>query len=427
MKLAGARKQTMLLTGVNGIVRALGLLMRVILSRGLGAEVMGIAELAQSVHMIAITPLTSGLPAAVSRMTAKAAQPDRQKPLQAGLWLSRIVSAALIPLLWLISPWLARLMGDLRVLPSLWFTAPCILILGYSASYNGFCYGMDWAHLPAFSELIEQAARLLITIAVLFFVRHLTAPWLAAVPAGATMIAEILGLLYIFRALPFRLENISPDGWRRPLMKLALPTTFSRMLQTVLRSTNAILIPLRLQSSGLSTAEATARLGMFNGMIMPVLMLPCVFTSALSMVAVPRLSRAEDHPQEFSRLIRLCLTGCLPAAVVSAGLIYLAAPLLSNQVYRQPELTELFRLCAPMTMLFALSHLCGSVLSALGQQKASMLSSCAVSVVSVMLTWLWAGDPALRLLGVIRAQYISQLMSILSGTWLIAYRMHQSR
>ena len=427
MKLAGARKQTILLTGVNGIVRALGLLMRVILSRGLGAEIVGIAEIAQSVHMIAITPLTSGLPAAISRMTAKAAHEDAQKPLLAGLWLSRMVSVVLIPLLWMLSPQIARLMDDVRVLPSLWFTAPCILILGYSASYNGFCYGMDWAYLPAFSELIEQAARLMLTLAALFIMRHLTAPWLAAIPAAATMLAEILGMLFIFHALPVKIHSASPAGWRSPLIQLAFPTTISRMIQTVLRSFNAILLPMRLHVSGLSTAEATARLGMFNGMVMPILMLPCVFTSALSMVAVPKLARAENNPHEFRRLIRLCLASCLPASAASALLIYLAAPFLAHRVYRQPELMELFVLCAPMTVLFALSHLCGSVLSALGWQKASMFASCAISLISLLLTWSWTADPSLRLLGVIRAQYVSQLLSILSGTWLILRWMRQTR
>ena len=53
MKAVGAKKQTVFLTGVNAVVRALGLLMRVMLSRLLGAEIMGIAELAQGVHMLA--------------------------------------------------------------------------------------------------------------------------------------------------------------------------------------------------------------------------------------------------------------------------------------------------------------------------------------------------------------------------------------
>ena len=160
MKAVGAKKQTVFLTGVNAVVRALGLLMRVMLSRLLGAEIMGIAELAQGVHMLAITPLTSGLPLAISRMTARAPKDEKQKPLLAGVFLVRVASAALIPALLLFSPLLARWMGDVRVLPSLWFSAPCILILGYSAAFNGYCYGMERSLEPALLRVSELWLRL---------------------------------------------------------------------------------------------------------------------------------------------------------------------------------------------------------------------------------------------------------------------------
>ena len=41
-----AAKQTLKITAINGVVRALGMLLRILLSRLLGAEIMGIAELA---------------------------------------------------------------------------------------------------------------------------------------------------------------------------------------------------------------------------------------------------------------------------------------------------------------------------------------------------------------------------------------------
>ena len=85
MKAVGAKKQTVFLTGVNAVVRALGLLMRVMLSRLLGAEIMGIAELAQGVHMLAITPLTSGLPLAISRMRQRTK--SKSRCWQACFWL----------------------------------------------------------------------------------------------------------------------------------------------------------------------------------------------------------------------------------------------------------------------------------------------------------------------------------------------------
>lgn len=427
MKRSSAKKQTLFLTIINGVVRALGLLMRVVLSRRLGAEIMGIMELAQSVHMLAITPLTSGLPAAVSRLTARASKDKRMHVLASGLHLVRLCSLVLIPLLWLLSGHIARLMGDIRVLPSLWFTAPCILILGYSAVCNGFCYGSDLSLIPAISELIEQLSRFLITVLLIHVLHGLTAAWAAAIPTAATMLAEIIGLCYVLCLLRIpRKHDQHHLSACRPIIRLSVPTTLSRVVQTLLRSLTAILIPLQLQASGLAEAEATARLGMYNGMVCPILMLPGIFTSALSMVTLPRIAQAEEQPSELKRLLLLCAAACIPFSLLCWAAIWGAAPFLSVVVFRQPELRALFEQCAPMTVLMSLNHLGGSVLSALGQQRRSLYASCIVSLATLWLTWLWAASPDLRITGVIRAQYAGLTVSLLS-TVLIFWRWRRER
>ena len=414
MKVEGAKKQTVILTGINGLVRALGLLMRVMLSRRLGAEIMGIMELSQSIHMVAIAPLTSGLPAAVSRLTARAQNQDKTDALYAGMKLVRLCSAIMIPLLWIFSSPIAHLMGDVRVLPSLWFTAPCILILGYSAVYNGYCYGSNLSLLPAMSELIEQVSRFLITFLLLNLLHGLTSAWAAALPVASTMLAELIGLIFVLGALkvPFK-RHVKTHAGCRAVFQLAVPTTASRLIQTFLRSLTAILIPLQLQRSGLCEAEATAQLGMYNGMVCPVLMLPGIFTSALSMVTLPRIAKAEEHPAELRRLLVLSFIACVPFSLLCWAVIWSAAPVLSIVVFRQPEIRTLFEQCAPLTLLMSLSHLGGSILSALGQQKRSLYASCIVSLLTLALTWLWAGNPMLRIAGVIRAQYAGLILSIL--------------
>ncbi|MEG2208411.1 MAG: oligosaccharide flippase family protein, partial [Clostridia bacterium] len=362
------------------------------------------------------------LPFAISRITAKAAAHDKQKPLLAGITLVRIASAALIPALLLLSPFVARWMGDVRVLPSLWFTAPCILILGYSASFNGYCYGLELSRVPALSELLEQAARLLISLGLLYALRKLTAPWLAAIPVAATMLAELLGLVFVLAVVRVPLANLRAGrAWRRPVLELALPTTLTRLVNTLLRSLTAIMIPLRLQATGLSMAESTARLGMLNGMVMPILMLPCIFTSALSMVALPRLAKAEDDLHELRRLLLMCFGSSLPVAGLCGAAIYLAAPVLAIQVYRMAELAELFRVCAPLAALFALCHMSGGVIAALGQQQRSMIGTLAISAATLALTYVLTANPSYRLYGVILAQALGQAALLLWNVGVLCY------
>ena len=105
-------RQTAVLTCANAITRGAGFVLRVVLSRMLGAQAMGVMTLSHSAHMLFITPVTAGLPLAVSRITARHAD---ARALRAGRSLALRASAVLIPLWLLLAPLMAYALGDLRV------------------------------------------------------------------------------------------------------------------------------------------------------------------------------------------------------------------------------------------------------------------------------------------------------------------------
>lgn len=411
MREGGAKRRTITLTAVNALVRGLGLAMRVLLSRLLGAEIMGIMELASGVHMLAITPLTSGLPLAVSRLTAKARAGEEHGPLYAALRLARLGALWLMPTLVLLSPLIARLSGDMRVLPSLWLSAPCVLILGYSAAYNGYCYGIERSAVPAMSELIEQVVRFALAVGLSMALSRLTAAWAAAVPVFATMAAELMGLWYVIRTLRVPL-SAPPDekAIRSRLVRLSAPTTATRLINTALRSVTAMMIPARLQASGLSAPEAMARLGMLNGMAMPLVMLPCIFTAALSMVLMPRLSRLENDRAALASLLRRMRVSALAVGALCGVLLYMAAPFLAVRVYRAAELGALLRVASPLVALSAITHTTTGAIAGLGRQKRAMSGALAGSAVSLLLTWTLTAMPSMRLHGALLAMYAGQIV-----------------
>lgn len=65
------KKQAAVLSLANGYTRALGFLLRLILARMMDAQALGLMEMASSVSMLALTPVTAGTPMAMSRLTAK--------------------------------------------------------------------------------------------------------------------------------------------------------------------------------------------------------------------------------------------------------------------------------------------------------------------------------------------------------------------
>ena len=156
--MASLKKQALILTLANAYTRALGFVLRLTTARMMGAQALGLMELSSSAVMLAITPVTAGVPTAMSRL---AAQKDIDPPavLRAGLSLIRRLTLVLAPAMLLLSPAIAWVLGDMRTLPSLLASVPLIGLLGVCAVYSGYFYGRDDAATPALSECAEQPVR----------------------------------------------------------------------------------------------------------------------------------------------------------------------------------------------------------------------------------------------------------------------------
>ena len=418
-------RQTAVLTCANAITRGAGFVLRVVLSRMLGAQAMGVMTLSHSAHMLFITPVTAGLPLAVSRITARHAD---ARALRAGRSLVLRASAVLIPLWLLLAPLMAYALGDLRVLPSLWVFTPCLAVLGLSAVYNGFCYGLGRAWPPALSEMLEQALRFLLAAGLLLTLPQASVAWRAAMPGVATSIAEAAGLVLILSLL--RQETASPPdadyaALRRELWRLSLPLCGMRLLSTALRALSGAMIPRRLVISGLTLAQATAQLGMFQGMVMPVLMAPGIFTGALAMVGAPAVARVEGASQR--RLAVRLLSSALICGLGGMAAVRIGANILATWVYNEPELAGMFILSAPLTLLFAVQHAVNALLSGLGEQRQALMPALAGSLLTLALLHRWTALPGARIAGAIRAMQLGQSATLLSTLGLLALALRQSK
>ena len=131
-------QKTLFLSASHFVVRSIGFLLRLWLSRELGAQAMGLVELAQSAQMLLITPVVTGLPAAVSRLCAKAEGKERARVVRCALLLALPVSLILAALAFFLREPLCLWLGDIKTLPALLCFLPCIPILGASCVLNGY-------------------------------------------------------------------------------------------------------------------------------------------------------------------------------------------------------------------------------------------------------------------------------------------------
>ena len=95
------------------------------------------------------------------------------------------------------------------------------------------------------------------------------------------------------------------------------------------------------------------------------------------------------------------------------------AGFLSGRLYALPALAPLLRAAAPLTLFFALQHAVNGVMSGLGLQKQLLLPSLFSAALSLACMYFWAADPALRILGAVRAMVIAQAAGVLWGLGLV--------
>jgi len=427
MKKQSLVKQTALLSGANTAVRALGFVMRVWLSRVMGAEAMGVMELASSAHMLWIAPVTSGIPMAVSR---EAAAGHGEAALAAGRRLALRISLAMLPILLFAMPWIARFLGDGRTLPALLMYLPCLPILGLSAAYNGYCYGAGNTAPPSVSELAEQLVRFSVCVAVLRGVTGMTAAWTAAVPPFATLVGEGMALALIVwmlrRGGGAAGSAACPCGaLEKKIWKLAAPMTWMRVSNTLMRTFSAVIVPMQLRVSGLSAQEATARLGMLSGMAMPLVMLPSVVTGAMAMVAGPALARRESDPKALKRVVARVLPASLAISLSAAGLLVLLAPWASKSLYRQPDLQALLKALWPLVPVMGVQQVTGGMLAGLGRQRSALFASLAGALLTLLLNYLLT--PSYRLMGCAWAQIAGHTVTLLINLRVLIRNVRRER
>jgi stage V sporulation protein B len=410
------------MTATNGVVRAIGFGMRIWLSRTLGAEAMGIMELASSAHMLWLAPVTSGLPMAVSRMTAQAAAVGDdlrvRQTLLAGKRLAHIIAWPMTLLMLILTPWIAKILGDDRTLPALIMYLPCLTILALSAVYNGHCYGIGNTFVPAATELAEQVIRFAVCLTILTALPAMKAAYSAAAPALSGAVGEGIGLVIAMAMLAqfARKKNAKvtiPRGMTKKLWRLAFPMTCMRISNTLMHTVNAALIPIRLRASGMLAAEATAQFGMFSGMAMSLIFMPSVFTGALAMVSAPAITARENDPAGMRRLLKRTL---LPAAGVSAAamvILWFGAPLFANILYRQPQLEGILRTLTPCVLVMGMQQVISGLLAGLGQQRRALYASLTGSLITVGLNYVLAAKPELRLTGAAIASVAGLFVTLL--------------
>lgn len=390
---------TLLLTATGLFAQVVGFLYRMLLSRLIGAETMGLYQLVMPVYSVLMSVTAVGLTVAVSTLSARyhALNDDGtvKAVLRQALGGFLLLAVPLgIAVAALSDPISVYLLGDARTRLGVVLLVPCVLLTGVENLHKHCFYGIGRVRPPAAVETAEQLIRagavLLLLVALL--------PRSAEETVGIIVLGMVLCEVFSACALTLlfrRHWRRSPPGAaqegisRRRLFAIALPVGCTSLLGTLLNCANSVLIPAKLVEGGMALSEAMSEFGVLCGMTLPLLGLPTGFIGALCLVMVPDLSRrtAQGDRRAAAGFLDRVVSATSLLMAPAMALLTVVGPAMGRAMFRDERVGELILPLAAGTLLGCYQSVLSGALNGLGLQGKAARNAILSDVVQLGFTF----------------------------------------
>jgi stage V sporulation protein B len=417
----------MILTFTSIASQLLGFVYRIILSRLVGAEVLGLYQLIMPVYSVLMSLTAVGLTVATSNLSA---QYHALGNFRAVGQLLRLCLTAffllLLPLVALVAVFSDQisvyLLGDARTQLGILLLLPCILLTGVENLHKHYFYGIGNVRPPAAIELTEQFIRAgaVLTLLIVFL------PQSPERAVGLIVIGMVLcevfssvTLVLLYRRHMGPLHDLSGHGESPKLLgsrvrSIALPIGATALLGNLMGSANSVLIPQRLVAGGMEVSAAMSAFGVLFGMTLPMLFLPSAFIGALGLVLTPKLaeSSALKRGAEIQRRIHKSLLATSVLILPAMALLVVLGPSIGLFLFHEPTAGNFLLPLSVGVVLSCYQAVLTFALNGVGRQKAAARNSLVCGGVQLAFTFFAVGQPQVGLKGYVAGFVVSSALGM---------------
>ncbi|HWQ61125.1 MAG TPA: polysaccharide biosynthesis protein [Negativicutes bacterium] len=413
-------KGALILTVAGIVVKLIGSVNRILLSRLLGGEGIGLYQMAYPIYLLALSISSAGIPVAISIIVAeKVALGDwrgANRVFRLSFTMLAATGAVFSLLLWFGAPWLIEhgFVRDPRAYYAIAALAPAIFFVTVLSSYRGYFQGLQMMTPTAISQIIEQLFR----VVTMILLAYLLLPYgLEYAAAGASFgacpgaLAGLLVLVYFYwRKRPALQEQMDgqPPGRQEPglsiinrIVRLALPVSLANIMLPVTATLDLAIVPQRLEVAGYTVAQSTELFGYLTGMAVPLVNMATILTASLAASLVPAVSEAftlRNHQHVLQRTATAMRISNLITIPSFVGMCLLAKPI-SLMLYGTPNADTSIAILAVGIFLLGIHQVTTGVLQGLGRTAVPVINMVISASVKMVLSWTLTAVPALGIQG----------------------------
>lgn len=413
-------KGAMILTVAGVIVKVIGSVNRILLSRLLGGEGIGLYQMAYPIYLLALSISSAGIPVAISIIVAeKIARRDYRganRVFRISLIVLAVTGVLFTLLLYFGAGWLIehQFVRDPRAYYAIAALAPAIFFVTILSSYRGYFQGMQMMTPTAVSQIAEQFIRV---VTMIFFAYILLPRGLEYAAAGASFgagpgaAAGLLVLLYFYwrhrPALKYNIDTQPPIKQESGIsiisrvVRLALPVSLANIMIPVVSNIDLLIVPARLEAAGYTVEQATELFGYLTGMAVPLVNLATILTASLAASLVPAVSEAYTLGDK-SRIYQRIATATRVASLITIpsfiGMCLLATPI-SQMLYGTPNAGTPIAILSMGIFLLGLHQVTTGILQGLGHTAIPVVNMVISAVIKTVMSWTLTAMPAFGIIG----------------------------
>lgn len=414
-------KGTLILTASSIVVKIIGSLNWIILSRVLGGEGIGLYQMGFPIYLMAITVSSAGVPVAISIITSeKLAKKDyrgAKRVFTVSLRLLLLTGLVFSSALFFGADFLINqhIIRDARAYYSIIALAPAVFFVTFLASFRGYLQGWQIMTPTATSEVVEQLTRV---ITMLVFADLFMPYGLAYTAGGASMgagvgaICALLVLMWFYRRLKKRLQkemkeqdtNVPQESAShiiKRLLRLALPVSLTSLMLPIGANLDLLIVPQRLEVAGFNVRHATELFGYLTGMAVPLVNLATIFTAAMTISLVPSISesKALHNLIAIREKIRIAFRVAMIITFPCFMGLYFLGEKVASLIYNAPKAAGAIETMSIGILFLGMHQISTGILQGLGKTAIPVINMILACIIKVLLSWHFTAIPELGIKG----------------------------
>ena len=361
-------KSVALITTFSIITRALGLLLKIYISREISAEALGTYQIAISAFGLFLVFLSSGLPLIISKKTSSSPK-STGSVVYAGFLISTFACLLICIFVAFFPNIFDTIFGQKESTITLMFLLPAVVGTAIYVAFRGAFWGQKDFFTLGLIEFIEQVIRIVICLILFNISLPISGQNIVALSLSVACICSSIVGIIIYYKKGNRIDRKLTSF--KPLIKESLPITFVRTISNVVAFGVSLIVPLFLIRSGTPKNVAISEFGIATGMVMPLITIAGTIIGSISTALIPEISNINNNRSDYQ--IKSAISASMLICTIITPIFIAFGNEIGLFLYNSKEAGKMLVYSSAMIIPLGLSQITTSVLNGTGKEKVSMI------------------------------------------------------